>query len=512
MNGKKTTDQVSNLAYVAVILAIVVVVNVLGSNFFGRLDLTENKLYSISPTTKEILGDLDDVVSVKAYFSKKLPVQLSRLPKEVDDMLEEYMIYSDGNIHYERIDPGDDEDLKRQLAQSGIMPVTMTIIEKDERQQINGYLAMTVSYGEKTEVIPMVENTRDLEYKLTSRVYRVTTEPQHVGFLSSHTRHDLMGDYNVFAQEVRKIHEIEPVDLSSDMEIPDRIDALIMAGPTDSVPEQVKFAVDQFIMRGGRALFLVDNLVVEQRMPRIVDHGLKWMFLKYGFNMTGDIVRDQKSHSPQRVTQGVFTFNQPNPFFPHIIKEQFGDQSVVSRLSELTLPWTGTVEPSAESDSNLSYSVLATTSDAGQSLRPPTFQPSGIQAVLPLIVLASGKFKSAFDGRTDLLEEGDSLLNSSTVETDIMLVGSSSFIENQYLYPGNMEFMLNAIDFLTIGDKLISIRTRPTTDRPLKSISAEMKNFLRIMSVVTVPIFVILFGSMRFYLKRRDKGIRSRSL
>jgi gliding-associated putative ABC transporter substrate-binding component GldG len=512
MNGKKTTDQVSNVAYVAVILAIVIVVNVLGSNFFGRLDLTENKLYSISPTTKEILGDLDDVVSVRAYFSKKLPVQLSRLPKEVDDMLEEYMIYSGGNIHYERIDPGDDEELKRQLAQTGIMPVTMTIIEKDERQQINGYLAMTVSYGEKTEPIPMVENTSDLEYELTSRVYRVTTEPQYVGFLSSHTRHDLMGDYGAFAQEVRKIHEIEPVDLSSEVEIPERINALIVAGPTDSVPEQVKFAVDQFIMRGGRALFLVDNLVVEQRMPRMVDHGLKFMLMKYGLNMAGDVVRDQKSHSPQRVSQGIFTFNQPNPFFPHVIKEQFGDHPVVARLSELTLPWTGTVEPSAQPDSNLVYSVLATTSDVGQSLGPPTFQPSGTQARLPLIVLASGKFKSAFEGRTDLVQEGGSLLNSSSVETDIMLVGSSSFIENQYFYPGNLEFMLNAIDFLTIGDKLISIRTRPTTDRPLKSISAEMKNFLRIISIVGVPIFVIIFGSMRFYLKRRDKAVHSRSL
>lgn len=512
MNGKKATDQVSNIAYVALILAIVIVVNVLGSNFFGRLDLTENKLYSISPTTKEILGDLDDVVSVRAYFSKKLPVQLSRLPKEVDDMLEEYMIFSGGNIHYERIDPGDDEELKRKLAQSGIMPVTMTIIEKDERQQINGYLAMTVSYGEKTEVIPMVENTSDLEYELTSRIYRVTSEPQYVGFLTSHTRHDLMGDYNVFAQEVRKIHEIEPVDLSSDTEIPDRINALIVAGPADSIPEKVKFAVDQFIMRGGRALFLVDNLVVEERMPRVVDHGLKWMLLKYGLTMNGDIVRDQKSHSPQRVTQGIFTFNQPNPFFPRIIKEQFGNHPVVARLSELTLPWTGTVEASAESDSNLVYSVLAATSDVGQSLSPPTFQPSATQANLPLVVLASGKFKSAYDGRTDLVEEGGSLLNSSTVETDVMLVGSSSFIENQFLYPGNMEFMLNAIDFLTIGDKLISIRTRPTTDRPLKSISAEMKNFLRILNIVGVPIFVILFGSMRFYLKRRDKATRSRSL
>ena len=75
-----------------------------------------------------------------------------------------------------------------------------------------------------------------------------------------------------------------------------------------------------------------------------------------------------------------------------------------------------------------------------------------------------------------------------------------------------MEFMLNMVDFITIGDKLISIRTRPTTDRPLKSIGPEMKNFLRLLNIVGVPILVILFGAVRFYLKRRDKMVRARSL
>jgi ABC-type uncharacterized transport system involved in gliding motility auxiliary subunit len=93
-----------------------------------------------------------------------------------------------------------------------------------------------------------------------------------------------------------------------------------------------------------------------------------------------------------------------------------------------------------------------------------------------------------------------------------MVIPSSAFIENQFLYPGNMEFMLNMVDFITIGDKLISIRTRPTTDRPLKNIGPEMKNFLRLLNIVGVPILVILFGAVRFYLKRRDKMVRARSL
>jgi gliding-associated putative ABC transporter substrate-binding component GldG len=513
MTEKKSRERLSNVAYVAIILGIVAVVNLLGYRYFGRMDLTANKVYSVSPVTRQILSDLDDVVSVKAYFSKKLPVQLSRLPGEVDDLLEEYRVYSHGNIQYERIDPGENEELKQKLSGMGVMPVTMTIIEKDERQQINGFLALVVSYGEKTAAIPLVQNTSDLEYELTSRIFRLTSEPQHIGIVTSFTRHDISGDYRGFAQEVQKIHELDPVDLTKDAAVPESIRALIFAGPADSVPEAARYAVDQYIMRGGRVIFLVDNIVVsEQGVPREVRHGLGPMLASYGFNLNGDVIQDVRSHSAQQVSQGMFTFNRPNPFFPHVIKGQFGEHAVVARLSELTLPWTGSLVKPAPADSSVKYSVLAFSSAEATSHRPPAFQPSGPGQAWPLIVLATGRFQSAFRNRPDLTGASGAFLPQSAPESSVMVIPSSSFLENRYLYPGNLEFMLNAVDFLSIGDKLISIRTRPTTDSPLKQISGEMKNFLRLLNIVCVPFLVILFGMLRFYLKRRDKAVQARSL
>ncbi|MFH1068446.1 MAG: Gldg family protein [Candidatus Glassbacteria bacterium] len=511
MKRNKATEKISNAVYVAIILAIVLVVNVLGTHFFKRLDLTSDKLYTVSPVTRQLLRELDDVVSVKAYISGKLPVQIKRLPKEIDDLLAEYEIYSGGNIHYERLDPGDNEDLKQQLAGLGVMPVTMTIIERDERQQINGYLAITVSYGEHTESVPVVQNTEDLEYELTSRVYRVTHDPARVGFLSSWTRHNLMNDYGMFAQEVRKIHDLEEVNFENSKKVPDHIQALIVAGPTDTVPESVKFAIDQYIMRGGKVLFLVDNLVLgPDRQPVLVNHGLSGMLMTYGLRLNNNVVRDLKSHSPERVAQGIFSFNQPNPFFPRVGPDQFGQHPLVGRLNEMTLPWTSSLEAVSARDSLVAYHVLAQTTDQGETFGPPTWQPSPLKQKLPLAILATGSFQSSYQARPDLATAQDTLLKASLVPTELILVGSSSFVQNQFLYPGNLEFVLNAIDFLTIGDRLISIRTRPTTDRPLKDLSPEMKNFMRIVNIVGLPVFVILFGAMRFYLKRRDKAMRSR--
>jgi ABC-type uncharacterized transport system involved in gliding motility auxiliary subunit len=241
----------------------------------------------------------------------------------------------------------------------------------------------------------------------------------------------------------------------------------------------------------------------------LVKHGLSGQLQTYGFKLEGGIVRDQKSHSPERVSRGVFTFNQPNPFFPRVGAEQFGDHPLVRRLGQMTLPWCDAMEQVGR-DSMVTYSVLATTSNEGEILKPPNFQPGPVKDELALAMLGTGSFQSHFAMRPDLAAEGDSLLKVSPDDAAIILVGSSSFLQSQLLYQGNVDFMLNAVDFLTIGDRLISIRTRPTTDRPLKELSPEMKNFMRIINIVGIPIFVILFGMMRFYLRRRDKAVRSR--
>lgn len=515
MSAKKPFDRLSNAAYVAIIIGIVAVLNLLGVRFFGRLDLTGNKLYSVSPVTKDILRELDDVVSVKAYFSKKLPVQLSRLPGEVDDLLKEYEVYSGGNIKYERIDPADDEALKQKLSGMGANPVTMTIIEKDERQQINGWLAIVVSYGEKNEVIPVVQNTSDLEYDLTSRIFRVTTTPDHIGFVTSFSRHNPENDYGAFAQELTKLHDIQPVDLNGGMPVPDSLRAVIFAGPVDSVPDYVQYALDQYVMRGGKLICLVDEIKVDdsrgQPYPIEVNHGMGRVLLSWGFNLNRDIVQDPKSHSPQQVNQGIFTFNRPNPFFPHVVKNQLGEHPVVGRLSEMTFPWAGSIDEPAPTDSSVHYSVLAWSSDAATSHRPPAYQPAGAGRRLPLAILGAGRFRSAFAGAvTGVGAASPPFVAESPAGSNVLVVANSNFLENRYLYPGNMEFMLNAVDYMSIGDKLISIRTRPTTDRPLKSLGGEMKNFLRLLNIVGVPLLVILFGMMRFYLKRRDKAVRAR--
>ena len=516
MTAKHSQDKLSTVLLVIIILAIVGVVNILANRFFRRADLTENKLYTVSETTRRILSELDDVVSVHAYFSKKLPVQINKLPAEVDDLLNEYRIYSGGNIKYERLDPaeGEDEELLQRLASQGVRPVQMTVVEKDERQQINGYLAMTISHGDQVEVIPVVQNTNDLEYELTSRIYRVTHEPERVGFLTTGSRHDLMTDYSQFAEEVRKLHEIEPVDLAGGKAVPEEIGTLILAGPGDSVSLEVQYAIDQYVMRGGRLVALVDNILLDERgAPTLVNHGLEALLSSYGFQLNGNLIADKKSHSPRSIRRGFFIQQQPFPLFPKIGKNQLGEHPVVARLSGFTLPYTGSLDLIGSGDSTMAYSALAFSSDETDSYAPPTYQPTPNSRPVTLVGLGTGRFSSFFKDKPkpSSVESGE-FLDHCSEETSILVIPCSQLLVNELIYPGNMEFILNVIDFMTIGDDLISIRTRPTSDRPIKELSGEMKKFLRLLNILGVPLLVIIFGMMRFYLKRRDKAIRARSM
>ncbi|MBN2288840.1 MAG: Gldg family protein [Candidatus Glassbacteria bacterium] len=513
MTAKHSQEKISIVLLVIIVLAIVGVVNLLADRFFRRVDLTENQVYTVSRTTRRMLSELDDVVSVRAYFSKKLPVQLNHLPGEVDDLLSEYRISSGGNVTYERLDPAEDEALAKSLAGRGVRPVQMTVVEKDERQQINGYLAMTVSHGEQTEVIPVVQNTNDLEYELTSRIYRVTHEPRRVGFVSTGSRHDLEGDYSQFAEEVSKLHEIVPVNLSGGKKVPGDIETLILAGP-DSTSQEEQYALDQFIMRGGRLLLMVDKVLLDQRgMPSLVEHGLEAMLSSYGFRLNGNLIADKKSHSPRTIRRGFFIQQQPFPLFPRVGKQQLGEHPVVARLSGFTLPYAGSLEFTAADDSAVVYTTLALSTDETDSYAPPVYQPSPNARPVILVGLGTGTFQSYFKDKPRPASAGEGeFLEKCGTPTSILVIPCSSLLTNELLYPGNLEFILNVVDFMTIGDDLISIRTRPNTDRPLMEISAEMKKFLRLLNILGVPVLVVLFGMMRFYLKKRDKAIRARAI
>jgi len=167
--------------------AIVLVINLLAEQFFFRIDLTENRQYTLSPATRDILRGLEDPITVKAYFSKDIPAQLIKTRNDFREMLVEYGKISGGMVVYEFISPNENEEAESEAMKNGIQPVMINVREKDQMKQQRAYMGAVLSLGDRKEIIPVVEPGLAMEYTLSTAIKKLAvTDKPVIGFLTGH--------------------------------------------------------------------------------------------------------------------------------------------------------------------------------------------------------------------------------------------------------------------------------------------------------------------------------------
>lgn len=379
----KTRITTNIILMVLIVLGLLAVVNFLAQKKFFRLDLTETSQYTISDATREIVENLDDLVNVKIFFSRKLPPRMVNLENQISDLFDELQAYSGGNLRVEYIDPGDDPELQ-QLAQSFTIPqVQLNIYEKDKAEVTSAYMGIGFIYGDRKEAIPIIQNLQSLEYDVASRLLKLTRdEVETVGFLVGHEGPDIYEDaeYGALRQELEKEYRVTMVDLTSGRSIPPEVDTLVVAGPKTILKEREKFEIDQFIMRGGRGIFLLDPIRMNpglQAQPQPTN--LDDLLAHYGVRVSRDLVIDSLN-SMASFSRGYMRYSLPYPYWPRVHKQNFNpDSPVVNKLDSLTLPWcaplrllTAEVEevPAPESEVARAMTDKAEDEEAGEGEDP----------------------------------------------------------------------------------------------------------------------------------------------
>ena len=150
--------------YIGIVLAAVILINLISRNWFIRIDLTDNQTYSLSPSSKSILGQMDDLLTAKVYFTENLPGQYGNNSRYLQDILEEYVAYSGGNLRFEFYRPGEDRQLGEEAQKYGIQPVQLQVIENDKLEVKRVYMGMVLLYGDRREILPVIQTTTGLEY------------------------------------------------------------------------------------------------------------------------------------------------------------------------------------------------------------------------------------------------------------------------------------------------------------------------------------------------------------
>ncbi len=524
--SRRRIKQTTNFTVIAlIVLGILAVLNFFFYRHFSRIDLTQDRRYTLTPASRQALSGLDDMVNIKLYVSQKLPSYLVNLKRDITDLLDEYKAYGAGNIAVTAIDPTEDPALQQELRFMGIPQVQLNIIEKDQAQLTNAYLGMAIFYADKKEVIPFISDTKNLEYDLTSAIVKVTSkETRKVGlYVGGKPQSPDQQEYQAANQLLSKQYEVSPITLGDEQAL-DTINTLILAGPRDLTDRQ-KYAIDQFIMRGGKAVFLVDTVEMREGLqatgfkPAVND-----LLQHYGITVEENLVLDA-SNAYAAFRSGFMTFRIPYPFWVKVVSEGFAaDNPAVSMLESLVLPWVSSLTVAAEKKPDIAITELAKSTESSwlqkgfylldpqqQFIKPDTQMQSYL-----LAAAAAGKFKSFFadkavppaerkaDG-TEAPAQKQTIKESP--ETRIVVVGNSRFITNDVLgqFDDNQVFFLNLIDWLTLGEQLIGIRSRGATDRPLRETTEYQKTLVKALNMFGVPLVLALFGIVRFYVRRRKK-------
>jgi ABC-type uncharacterized transport system involved in gliding motility auxiliary subunit len=483
---------------VGVMAVLVVMVNLLGSYLRGRIDLTEGNLYTLEQGTRNLLGDLDDIVQVKLFASAELPPELQLQLRDVRDLLADMRGASNGSLTVEDVNPDADEDAASEAAALGIYPVEFNVLRDDEFQIRRGYYGLAVVYADRSEVTPVIQRTDDLEFRMASAIYNMTTtERVGIAYMQGYGTARL-GDVPGLMQSMGERYDMRALDLAGE-EPPaisrDSTEVLVVAGPTEPMDSLAVQRIRDFVDAGGAALLLLEPVRLDQQSPTAipVQSGLEALVADRGVTIMSRLVLDLASSERVNVgSQGIFQVIAPYPLWP--IARPASNHAITSGLNALTMGWAAPLEI----QDSVNVQPLWTTSEAGglHGIGDPILPNQ--EWNLPETELARRTLGVAVTPA-----EGDN-------RGRLVVVGDASFIEPQFIQanPGNLAFLANSIDWLAQEEALIRIRSKDRTPPNLVFESDASRNLLKWGNLVGVPIIFVLIGALRVTGRRRRAEAR----
>jgi len=492
-------------AGIAILLGLVVVTNLLGGNIRGRVDLTRESLYTLSPGSEETLDNLSDLVTLKLFISDELPSELEPTLRDVRDLISDMSRAGGDNLVVETLNPGDDLDVAAEARSFGIIENEFNILRDDEFEVRRGWFGLALLYADRQEVIPFISGTADLEFRIASAISVMTTDKRpSVAFL---TGFGALGENELpsLGRALMERYEVTSLDLSQEGDLglnPENMDLVVLAGPKEPVSEKKVDEIENFISQGGGALILVDKhqISVETPTTSLVTTGLEEFLQKQGIGVDEGLVMDYGSNSNISMgPQGLFNVVRPYPLWPIGLK---GNLHATTRdLNGLSAGWA-TAITIADSVENIER--LWITTEAG-GIQPPNSlimpdallqpDPDGFQTVTLAVAIGGGEAEST----TNAVQNGR-----------IIVVGDVDFLEESFIQvsPDNLIFAENAIDWLAQDEALIAIRSKTRTPPPIIFTSDFQKASLRWGNLIGVPLLIVIYGAMKVTGRRRRAEVR----
>ena len=551
----------NRLKSVGITLFLILVINTIGSFFFYRLDLTKDKRYTLSSTSLHIIEQVKNPLYIKVYMQGELPSEFKRLQLETRQMLEEFQGYN-SNIVFEFIDPLEDEatsmDNIKELYRKGLTPINISVDDKGKQSQAMVFPWAIAVYDNKEVNIPLLKNimgasttdkiigsVQHLEYSIADALNKITNDKKKkIAIIKGNG--ELHEAYIAkFLLQTKESYHIGPFTLDSVAKQPlntltelIKYDLAIIAKPTEAFSENEKQVLDQYIVNGGKTIWLIDQVVAEMdslysptgsalAFPR--DLNLNDFFFKYGVRIYPDLVKDEQGSPIKLATgeQGSATqYQEFNwKFAPQIYSQS--NHPIVKNLGGIKFDFANAIDTLKN---GIKKTVLLQSSPYSKRMGTPTeinlnsvneeTTPADYlnKGNIPLAVLLEGKFHSMFENRILAFDQNN--FQAKGKPSKMIVISDGDIIKNQLDKNGmpvelgydqrsgnlydNKDLLMNCVNYILDDTGLINIRSKDL-DLPLLDKEKVYENYTNIqLLTIGLPIAILgVFGFLFSFLRKR---------
>lgn len=496
LSGLKTRGMA--VAAGALLFLALLLLNALAGRHFFRLDLTEEKEFSLSSGTRKILTELDDHVTVKLYFTKSVPPSVKPVQKQVEDLIDEFAAVSRGKIGFERVSPEEGPDQEREAQILGIPPLQLNIVEKDKEEVQKIYMGAALFYQDKKEVLPVIAQTRHLEYDLAAAILKLSSKKTPVlGLIwPQNLPPDESNPYFILSKLLSRQMMVQNF-LGIEPRLADeKLDGLVLIAPQETNPELTR-NLDKLWAAGVPLLILSGTVDINQSLQaHPFKTGIEEWLAGKGLTVSKELVIEPEKQNMgfAFISTGTLQYKMAYPFFVKVNAGGMSPNTITSGLEGLTFPWPNAITIHADQYPGYRFETLVRSS-------PASFLQEGEPQVNPEV----------FEDMT--VKPGQSYPLTVLVESPrpegkpsrLALVANHYFVQGNFMgdSEANLVFMQNLVDWMSWGDQLIGIRSRGKLDRPLNPLSPAQIAAIRWTHVVGIPLAVILFGLGSLYYHRK---------
>lgn len=482
------------------LIAIVVVANLIARQLFFRIDLTENNQYTLSPATKDILRNLEQPVTVTAYFSENMPPNIAKARRDFQEMLVEYRSLSNGYVDYQFINP-DEESEQQEAMQTGIQPVMINVREKDQAKQQQAYLGAVISLGDQQEVLPFIQPGAPMEYELSTSIKKLAVQDKpSIAILQGHGEAGLQ-QLAQAVQSLSVLYQVETFDLSTEASIPDRFRAAALVAPTDTLPPADLAKLDDYLSQGGQLLIALNSVEgdLQNAQGSATPTGVEDWLAQKGIAVTPGFAIDAQCAPVQvQQQQGFFRFNTSVqfPFLP--IVTEFSEHPAGSGLEQVVMPFASPL--SFVGDSTVKYTPIALTSVSSGIVNAPTYFDINKQWTESDFTMSNLHLGAVLEGPL----AGEAYARMIVFGDGNFPVNGQQGRQNE----DNISLFVNSIDWLSDDTGLIELRTKAVASRPidqeyLGEEALSTRNWLKYLNFGLPILLVLGYGLMRYQRQKR---------